>query len=145
MTFIEAQFPQMPDLLRGGTLDAVTVTEPIRTIILKSGTGVIAAEYFAEVSPDFMVTNWMATSDYAKKNPRVIEGFRIALAEAITYIKANEAECREIEKKNFNVAAPEFPTLVAKAAPGDLQLWIDIGKEQGLYRSPLDASKLVLK
>lgn len=145
MTFIEAQFPQMPDLLRGGTLDAVTVTEPIRTIILKSGTGVIAAEYFAEVSPDFMVTNWMATSDYAKKNPRVIEGFRNALEEAIVYIKANEAECREIEKKNFNVAAPEFPTLVAKAAPGDLQLWIDIGKEQGLYRSPLDASKLVLK
>ncbi len=145
ITFIEAQFPQMPDLLRGGTLDAVTVTEPIRTIILKSGAGVIAAEYFADVSPDFMVTNWMATSDYARKNPAVIAGFRSALEEAIVYIQANVEECREIEKKNFNVAAPDFPTLVAKAAPEDLQLWIDIGKEQGLYRTPMDANKLVLK
>ena len=42
MTFIEAQFPQMPDLLRNGTLDAVTATEPIRSIIVKSGVGFIA-------------------------------------------------------------------------------------------------------
>jgi NitT/TauT family transport system substrate-binding protein len=145
ITFIEAQFPQMPDLLKGGTLDAVTVTEPIRTIILKSGVGVVAAEYFAEVSPDFMVTSWIATNDYAKANPKIIDGFRAALEEAIAYIKVNADECREIEKKNFNVAAPNFPTLVAKATPADLQLWIDIGKEQGLYRSALDAGKLVLR
>ncbi len=145
IAFIEAQFPQMPDLLKSGTLDAVTVTEPIRTIILKSGVGVVAAEYFAEVSPDFMVTNWMVTGDYAKKNPAIIAGFRGALEEAIVYIKTNVEECREIEKKNFNVAAPEFPTLVAAASPADLQLWIDIGKEQGLYRTAMDAATLVLK
>ena len=145
ITFIEAQFPQMPDLLKGGTLDAVTVTEPVRSIILKSGVGVIAAEYFAEVSPDFMVTNWIMNADYARKNPQIVAAFRGGLEDGIAYIKANADECREIEKKNFNVAAPEFPTLVAKATPADLQLWIDIGKEQGLYRSALDAGKLVLK
>lgn len=143
ITFIEAQFPQMPDLLRGGTLDAVTVTEPVRSIILKSGVGIIAAEYFAEVSPDFMVTNWIARADYAAANPAVITAFRAALEEAIAYIGAHPDECRDIEKKNFNVAAPEFPALVARAAPADLQFWIDIGKEQGLYRSALDAGKLV--
>ncbi len=145
ITFIEAQFPQMPDLLRAGTLDAVTVTEPVRSIIVGSGAGVIVAEYFAEVSPDFMVTNWMMKADYARDNPKILAGFRAALEEAIVWIGANADAAREIEKKNFNVAAPDFPTLVAAAKPEDLQLWIDIGKEQGLYRTALDASKLVLK
>ncbi len=144
ITFIEAQFPQMPDLLKSATLDAVTATEPIRTILLNSGVGVIAAEYFAEVSPDFMVTCWIMGGDDAHKNPQLVAAFRGGLDDAIAYIAGNADECRAIEKKNFNVASPVFPAFVAKATPADLKMWIDIGKEQNLYRSPLDADKLVL-
>ena len=143
ITFIEAQFPQMPDLLKGGTLDAVTVTEPMRSIILKSGVGVIAAEYFAEVSPDFMVTNWMVTRDFAARRPEAVAAFREGLEAGIASIKAAPEAAREIEKKNFGVAAPDFPAFAAKATREDLQLWIDIGKEQGLYRTAMDAAKLV--
>jgi NitT/TauT family transport system substrate-binding protein len=143
ITFIEAQFPQMPDLLRNNTLDAVTATEPIRSIILKSGVGVIAAEYYADVSPDFMVTNWMMRRGFAEQNPGAVKAFRDGLEAGIAQIKREPDAMREIEKKNFGVTAPEFPTFSVKATPEDLQLWIDIGKEQGLYRSDMDARKLV--
>jgi len=39
VTFIETPFPQMNDLLRAGTVDAVLAAEPIRSRIVDAGTG----------------------------------------------------------------------------------------------------------
>jgi len=49
VTFIETPFPQMNDLLRAGTVDAVLAAEPIRSRIVDAGTG--AREYDVAVNP----------------------------------------------------------------------------------------------
>jgi NitT/TauT family transport system substrate-binding protein len=141
---IEAPLPQLPDLLKGGTLDLVAIVDPFRTRIIAGDIGYVAAEYFGEVDPDVLVSAWMTTGDWAKKNPDVVQNFRAAIDEGLAFIKENPQEARDIEKKYLGFNSPRFPTFENKAKPDDLKVFISIGKELGLYRTALDPAKLVL-
>jgi len=103
-----------------------------------------AAEYFGEVDPDVLVSAWMTTGDWAKKNPEIIKNFHAAIDEGPAFIKANPDEAKEIERKYIGSNSPRFPTFENTAKPDDLKVFIDIGKELGLYRTALDPQKLVL-
>jgi NitT/TauT family transport system substrate-binding protein len=144
VTIIEAPLPQLPDLLKVGTVDLVATVEPFRTRITAGDIGYVAAEYFGEVDPDVLVSAWMATGDWAKKNPETIKNFRAAIDEGLAFIKANPEPAKEIEKKYIGFNSPRFPTFENKAKPDDLKVFITIGKELGLYRTTLDPQKLVL-
>ena len=48
VTMIEAPFPQMNDMLKGGTIDAAVAIEPFRTRILSGNTGYRVADYVTE-------------------------------------------------------------------------------------------------
>jgi NitT/TauT family transport system substrate-binding protein len=141
---IEAPLPQLPDLLKGGTLDLVAIVDPMRTRIIGGDIGYIAAEYVGEVDPDVLISAWMTTGDWAKNNPQVIKDFRAAIDEGLAFIKSNPDEAKEIEKKYLGFNSPRFPTFENKAKPDDLRVFISIGKELGLYRTALDPAKLVL-
>ena len=141
---LEAQLPQLPDLLKGGTVDLVAIVDPMRTRIIGGDIGYIAAEYVGEVDPDVLISAWMTTGDWAKNNPQVIKDFRAAIDEGLAFIKSNPDEAKEIEKKYLGFNSPRFPTFENKAKPDDLKVFISIGKELGLYRTALDPAKLVL-
>lgn len=145
VTIIEAQLPQMPDMIRNGTLDAATPVEPIRSAIVNSGAGYIAAEFFADVNPDVLVSGWIGTGDWVRKNPQAIKGFRAAVDEALQYIATNPGDLKEIEKKYLGFNAPRWPRFSNDAKPEDLKVYIDIGKDLSLYRTKFDPTKFVLK
>ena len=145
VTFIEAQLPQMPDMIKNGTLDAATPVEPIRSAIINSGAGYVAAEFFADVNPDVLVSGWIATGDWAKKNPEAIKGFRAAVDEALKYIDTNPGDLKENEKKYLGYNSPRWPRFSNASTTDDLKVYIDIGKELGIYRTNFDATKFVLK
>ena len=144
VTIIEGPLPQLPDLLKVGSVDAVAIVEPFRSRITSGDIGTVAAEYFGEVDPDVLVSAWMATGAWAKKNPEAIKNFRAALDEGLAFIKANPEESKAIEKKYLGFNAPQFPTFENKAKPDDLKVFIAIGKELGLYRTNFDSQRLVL-
>ena len=144
VTIIEGPLPQLPDLLKVGSVDAVAIVEPFRSRITNGDIGTVAAEYFGEVDPDVLVSAWMATGAWAKKNPEAIKNFRAALDEGLAFIKANPEESKAIEKKYLGFNAPQFPTFENKAKPDDLKVFIAIGKELGLYRTNFDSQRLVL-
>jgi NitT/TauT family transport system substrate-binding protein len=144
VTFIESPLPQLPDLLKVGTVDLVAIVEPFRSRITTGDIGYVAGEYFAEVDPDVLVSAWIATGDWAKKNPETIKGFRAAIDEGLAFIRTNPEEAKGIEKKYLGFNSPRFPTFENKAKPDDLKVFITIGKELGLYRTALDPQKLVL-
>jgi NitT/TauT family transport system substrate-binding protein len=144
VTFIEAPLPQLPDLLKSGTLDLVAIVEPLRSRIISSDAGYVAAEYVGEVNPDVLISGWMATGEWVAKNPEVITNFRAAIDEGLAFIKANPDEAREIEKKYLGFNSPQFPTFENKAKPEDLKFFISLGKELGLYRTTFDPEKLVV-
>jgi len=143
VNFVEAQFPSMPDLLRSGTIDAVTITDPFRTLAVNSKAGYVFAEYFADVVPDALMIGYIATRDWATKNPNVIREFREGLAEASKWTVDNFADAQEIEQKVLNNKSPSPPVISVAAKPEDLQVYIDVGKELGLYNTQLDPKKIV--
>ncbi len=142
--FIEAGFPQMSDLLKSGTVDAATVTDPIRSRIVQGGTGKIVAEYVADVNSDLLMIAYIATRQWANANRKTVEGFRKGLEESNKFIYDDWTEASRMEQKAFGFTAPKPPpSLTIAASPQDLVPYIELGKEFSLYSSKLDPEKLI--
>lgn len=145
VTFVEAPFPQMNDLLRGGTLDAVAVLEPFRGKILADGNGVKVADYFSDVKDGMIFGFWIATRTWAEANPAAVKALREASNEAMAYIKANPDDAKTIEAKYLGVKFPGFSSFDVEIQPADLQAYAVIGKDLGLLRKDVDAARLIAK
>jgi len=145
VTFVEAPFPQMKDLLKSGTLDAVLAIEPFRTGITRDKTGYVVADFISDVRDDILGAFWMATSEWASKNAQTVRSFRDAYAEAIQYALKNPAEAKTLEAKYLGVAGPVVPSYSVEVSPADLELFAAMGREIGSLRAPVDVSKLIWK
>jgi NitT/TauT family transport system substrate-binding protein len=145
VTFVEAPFPQMRDLLRNGTLDAVLAIEPFRSGIVKDNAGYAVADFIGEVREDILGAFWMATAEWAGRNPQAVRAFREAYAEAVQYAQKNPEEAKAIEKKYLGVNSPVVPSYSVEVTPSDLELYAGIGREIGSLRSSVDVSKLIWK
>jgi NitT/TauT family transport system substrate-binding protein len=140
---VEGPLPQLPDMLKSGSVDFVAIVEPLRTRIVSTNTGYIAAEYFAEVNPDVLVSAWLASDDWVRKNPEAVKGFRASIDEALDFIGKNPEAAKTIEKKYIGYNSPSFPTFNNKARPEDLTFFLNVGQELHLYRTQLDPKKIV--
>ena len=141
---IEAPLPQLPNVLSGGNIDFVAIVDPFRSRIVATKSGRIAAEYFAEVNPDVLVSCWIAGGEWAEKNPQVVKNFRAAIDEGLAFIRKNPAEAREIEKKYIKYNSPHLKPFINQARPEDLAFFLKLGDELNLYRNKLDPKKLVV-
>lgn len=145
VTIVETPFPQMRDLLKGGTVDAVAVLEPFRSRIIADGTGFKVADYAAEVNPDMIGGVWIAKGDWARKNPELVQAFRDALAEAIEFTRTNTEEARAIEQKYLGFNSPRFPPYSLTVTPADLEVYSRMSQDVGYMKKPIDVSKLIAK
>jgi NitT/TauT family transport system substrate-binding protein len=141
---VEGPLPQLPDILKSGSVDYVAIVDPLRTRIVATKTGYIAAEYFAEVNPDVLVSGWLASGDWVKKNSDAVKGFRASIDEGLEFIRQHPDEAKAIEKQYIGYNSPSFPTFNNKARPEDLTFFLDVGKELQLYRTQLDPKKIVV-
>ena len=142
---VEGPLPQLPDMLKSKSIDYVAIVEPFRSRIVATKTGYIAAEYFAEVNPDVLVSAWLADGDWVKKNPEVVKNFRASIDEGLEFIRKNPEEAKAIEKKYIGYNSPSFPTFDNRARPQDLDFFIKLGDELKLYRTKLDPNKIVVQ
>jgi NitT/TauT family transport system substrate-binding protein len=145
VTLIEASFPQMNDLLRGKTLDAVAVLEPFRSKIEQDGTAVKVSDFFSEVTDNMIFGFWISTRSWADANPKAIKDFREALAEGIAYVKANPDDVKAIEAKYLGVKMPGFSSFDTEIKPADLDVYAKMGKDLGLLRETVNAATLIAK
>jgi NitT/TauT family transport system substrate-binding protein len=140
---IEAPLPQLPDVLKSGSIDYLAIVEPFRTKVVATHIGTIAAEYFAEVNPDVFVSGWIASADWANAHKDTIKNFRTSIDEALTFIRQHPDEAKKIEKKFIGYNSPRFPTFSNSAKPSDLDFYLKVGQELHLYRTKLDPNKIV--
>jgi NitT/TauT family transport system substrate-binding protein len=116
--FAETPFPQMPDLLKGGQIDAVAAIDPFRSRIVDAGVGYKVADYFSEVKDNVILAFWVASGGWARQNPTAVAGFRAALAESLDWIGAHPDEAHALEAKYLGVASPCLRHLFAGATTG---------------------------
>ena len=135
----------MPDLLKAGTVDAVTITDPLRSIAVKQGVGYVYADYAADLLPDVLMIGYISTGDWAAKNSKAIHDFRASLDEAADYIVAHPDEIPPIEKQYLGFTFPSKSNWSTAIKADDLNPYIAIGKEFHLYKTALDPAKLIVK
>lgn len=145
VTIVEAPFPQMRDLLKGGTIDAVAVLEPFRSRIVADNTGFRLADYVAEVNPDLLGGVWIAQRDWANANPRAMAAFRESLAEAIEFIKTNNEEARAIESKYLGFSTPVLLPYSLSVSNADLETYVQYAREVGYLNKPVDVRQMMAR
>lgn len=142
---VEAVFPQMGDMLKGGTLDAVVVLEPFRGRIVGSNIGFKVSDFVPEVQDNIMAAMWMTKGDWANANGPALRSFREAYLEAIDWAQKNMKEVKEMEAKVLGAASPIVPAYDYEIRAADLELYARIGRELGMLKQPVDVNKLLWK
>ncbi len=145
VTIVEAPFPQMKDLLKAGTVDAVAVLEPFRTRIVADNTGYRLADYVAEVNPDLLGGVWIGQREWAAANPKAVVAFREALGEAIAFIKSNAEESKAIETKYLGFSTPIQIPYSLNVVPADLETYVKFAQDVGYLKKPVDVRSLLAR
>ena len=145
VTMIEAPFPQMNDMLKGGTIDASIAIEPFRTRIVQANTGYRVNDYVTEIQDNMLAAFWMAKADWAKANPQAVKAFREAYDEALAWCVQNPDEAKALQVKYLGVPSPVIPSYSTQISAGDLELFEKAGRQVGMLRKPVDVRNLVWK
>ena len=145
VNLVEASFPLMRDLMKGGTLDAVAVIEPFRSRITGDQTGNKLADYLSDLSPDMLAAMWLAKGDWVAVNATTVRSFRESLAEGMSFIAANPEKAREIEKKYLGFVAPNFPPFSLAISAADIEFFVKISKDIGIEHKVTDVQKLIAR
>lgn len=150
VTFVEAFFPQMSDLLKGGQIDAAVPVEPFIGRIKQQNTGYLVANHAAELADSYLESFFIMTKDFVHKNPKVARDFKEAIREAVAWIPKNEAAARKTQVTYLKL--PEavamsvpLPTFTVDVTPKEVQYWIDLNREFGITKGTATVQQLLFQ
>jgi len=149
VSFIEVALPNLPQVLAGGSVDAIVHVEPFIARMLQSGGSQLVAG-FSEGLPDGWATVvYAATREWAMANLPAVTGFRAALADALQATRDDEAGARADIGKHLNLPEP-----VQRAMPmanfdvalnqAQLRFWSDTMGEQGMLKKQPSLGSVIL-
>jgi NitT/TauT family transport system substrate-binding protein len=143
-------FPQMPQALADGRVDAAVVTSPYLETALKAGAKALAHPS-SDLWPGGTVYCYAATGKYLKEHPDVAKSFQAAMTEAIGYAKDHEDEVKQTLVKYLKLT-PEAATaqiLPTNYVPeinvdsiGDIQ---NVMEAQGAIKTKVNPADLAWK
>jgi NitT/TauT family transport system substrate-binding protein len=91
--YIAMPFPQMPQALADGRVDAAVITSPYVETALSAG-AVKLASPSSQLFPTGTIYCYAATTQYLSANPKIARGFHDAVEESILYSKDHEDEAK---------------------------------------------------
>jgi NitT/TauT family transport system substrate-binding protein len=149
VTFVEVAFPQMPDLLKAGQIDACVEVDPFFHRIIDQKIGYQVGDFEATVPNGTIIDVYATLKDWAVKNSAAVHAFRDGLTESIAFIKANEASAREslgkwTKQPPAIVATTLIPNFSVPVSAGQIQWWIDLAKKQGLITSNINPRDMLV-
>lgn len=93
---VEIPFPNMPDAVGQGQVDAAVIIDPYTTVALESEIGTVLSWMFVETVPEQPIGVFWAKSDFVAQNSDALEAFANATTEAQDMLKADEQRAREL-------------------------------------------------
>jgi NitT/TauT family transport system substrate-binding protein len=142
---VEVSLPLMNDVLKSGNIDAAVVLEPFRSRIIDGGTGQTLANFVGDVDPDLSSAFWMASRDWAEKNPAIVQAFREAWVEGIAYVAKNPEDAKQIEFQYLKLNSPVTPSYSSSISSSDLDTFVSLMKETGMLQQGIDTQHAILK
>jgi NitT/TauT family transport system substrate-binding protein len=150
LTYVEVAYPQMPDLIKTGNIDALIAPDPFMTAVLKAGTAYVVSYFFGELPDNTISMVSASTRAWAANNRPQVDAYREAISEASEWIKANNDKAKEIVGRWLKLspeimASTAIEKPVEKLTAKDLQWWVDTMNEQKLLHTKVDPSALLIK
>ena len=147
LKLFEYPFAQIPDALAAGRVDAGFIADPILQQAIDAKKVRIFAHAFDAVAPQFMVTGWFVTADYAAKSQAALEKFARVMREAVTYVTGHPADAVSVlakfSKVDPDVIARTHRIGYAPLDPKFIQPVIDICAKYKAIPAAFDARDMI--
>jgi NitT/TauT family transport system substrate-binding protein len=148
VTYVEAAFPRMGDMLKGGQIDAALPVEPFLGRIVQTKVGYLVSNYAGEVVDSYLESFYAMSKDYVRANPKTAAAFYAAIREATDWVNKNPDAARKTQitylKLPEKVAMTiKMPTLKAEVPLKDVQFWVDLCKDFGVTRGTATAQQVL--
>ncbi len=143
--FLELPFSEANVALQSGRIDAAFTAEPALGVALSNGARILGHPYDA-VAPNFLISCWYTTAEYAKAHPDIIKKFAAVMAEAGTWANAHQAESAVILAKYTKIdGAGQMRRIlyVDKLTPAQMQPLIDASAKYGVTATAFPAADLI--
>lgn len=139
VTFIEVPLPQMPDVLKGGSVDAVVTGEPFIGRMVQGQIASVVPGFASAFPNGFSNVLYITTRQWAAANGPALTAFREALAEAVAFANSNRDQAYVDLGKYFKVPPPvlkatPWPQLQVELAEPQLTFWSDAMRDQGMTK-----------
>jgi NitT/TauT family transport system substrate-binding protein len=150
VTFVEVGVPQMPDVLKGGSVDAVAVPEPFLARIVQAGIGTAVPSFAASLPDGVSTVLYTATRQWAAQNRAAVVAFREALAEGAQFAATQREAALQDFGKYIRVPAPilkamPYPHFEPVLQDEQLRFWSDTMRTQDMLRRQTPLSTTLLK
>jgi NitT/TauT family transport system substrate-binding protein len=150
VTFVEAFFAQMSDMLKGGQIDAALPVEPFLGRITQAKTGYLVAQYTAEIADAYLESFYVMTKQFTQQNPKAARDFKEAIGEAAAWIAKNEEGARKTQMTYLKL--PEavamsirMPTLTVDVKPAEMQFWVDLCRDFGITKGTATVQQVLFQ
>jgi len=146
--FVEVPLPAMLAALDSGRIDAATLGNPTLSEALDSKKVRILTYPFDAVAKEFLLAAYFCSTDFASKNPDVVERFARALRQATAYTNSHRAQTVDLVSK-FTSISPQIIAGMARVTcaetldPHQIQPQIDLCVKYKLINAAFDARDLV--
>ncbi|MEU7830047.1 MULTISPECIES: ABC transporter substrate-binding protein [unclassified Nonomuraea] len=118
--FAEKPFPDMGNAITSGQADACWITEPFITANQsKLGFRKLADTMTGETE-DLPIAGWMATDEWAKKNPKTLAAFQRAIGKAQSLASSNRKEIEAILPTYTKIDAKTASVITLGTFPSEL-------------------------
>jgi NitT/TauT family transport system substrate-binding protein len=150
ITFVESTFPQLADLLKAGTVDAVLTTNPFLQRAAVPGLGGKVFHIAADLPDRLPPFIYAASRAWAETHPEAVAGFKAAMDKAIAFEESDIPRALEIFGKNVKMPPEIVKTLTinkldTNVTPQQVQLWVEMMEKQDMLRNFKPTTSLFLK
>lgn len=150
LTFVEVGFPQMADMLKGGQIDAATISEPYLGRMIESKAGQRGIPYFKDFPEGMIMGAFVVKKDWADKHREAALNFRAAIADAVDLLKKDPTVAHASLEKHLKLPADVVKSLpkvdvAVEISDEQLQFWNRVSKDQGMTTELVDVSKIYYK
>ena len=150
VVIVEVSSPQLLDVLRSGSVDAVVANEPQRSRLITAGVGQEGGRIMDALPGPLPSVVYAVTGDYARAHRATVLAFLAGLGEGVAYVDAHPDEARATMAKWLHfqpdvvkdLEMPHFQTEISATQVGYI---IDMLDRQQKMQQKLAASDLVFK
>ena len=147
--FAEMPFPQMPDAVRSGRVDAASIDAANEQLLMKPDSDLRRLDnVFNAVGTHFTPSCWFTTITWVSASPAAAKAFIAVMAKTATWANANHAASAAILGPYLSKSAQEINAITrapyaTRLTPDLVQPSIDAAFKYGLIKKTFPASELI--